>query len=144
MAKIKILTVRQIITLPSGFHPDGGNLYLRVRGTGSRSWVFRYKIAGKVFELGLGPVANRSLSQARDLAAKMRTVLSDGRNPAELVRMKRGPTDRTFKDCALELIKSKRSGWRNAKHAQQWKNTLDQYAYPSIGDKLPVKYRWRM
>jgi len=46
MAKIKILTARQVTTLLSGFHPDGGNLYLRVRNTGSRAWVFRYKIAG--------------------------------------------------------------------------------------------------
>ena len=139
MAKIKILTARQITTLSAGFHPDGGNLYLRVRDTGSRSWVFRYKIAGKVIELGLGPIANRSLSQARDLAAKMRTALADGKNPAPLVRVKHDPTVKTFKDCALELIKSKRSGWRNAKHAQQWENTLAQYAYPSIGDKQPAE-----
>ena len=139
MAKIKILTTRQITMLTSGFHPDGGNLYLRVRKTGSRSWVFRYKITGKVFELGLGPIANRSLSQARELATKMRTALADGNNPAELVRMKRDTTAKTFRDHALELIESKRSGWRNVKHAQQWENTLAQYAYPYIGDKLPAE-----
>ncbi len=138
MAKIKILTARQVTTLLLGFHPDGGNLYLRVRNTGSRAWVFRYKIAGKVIELGLGSVANRSLSQARDLAGKMRTALAEGTNPAALVQVKRDPTAKTFKDCALELIESKRCGWRNAKHAQQWENTLEQYAYPSIGDKLPA------
>lgn len=85
MAKIKILTTRQITTVPSGFHPDGGNLYLRVRDTGSRSWVFRYKIAGKVIELGLGPIANRSLSQARDLAARMRTLVFSLLNPLRRV-----------------------------------------------------------
>ena len=73
MAKIKLLTVRQIDTLPTGFHSDGGNLYLRVRDTLARSWVFRYKLAGKVIELGLGPVADRSLAQARELAGRMRT-----------------------------------------------------------------------
>ena len=45
---------------------------------------------------------------------------------------------KTFRDCALELIRSKRSGWRNVKHAQQWENTLAQYAYPRIGAKLPA------
>ena len=30
----------------------------------------------------------------------------------------------------------KRPGWRNAKHAQQWRNTLDTYADPLIGDLL--------
>ncbi|MDH3461675.1 MAG: site-specific integrase, partial [Burkholderiaceae bacterium] len=30
----------------------------------------------------------------------------------------------------------KAPGWRNAKHADQWRNTLATYAYPSIGDML--------
>jgi len=138
MAKIKLLTAREIGTLPPGFHSDGGNLYLRVRDSNSRSWVFRYKLAGKVIELGLGPIADRSLLQARELAGRMRTELADGKDPATVVRVKRDPTAKTFKDCAKELIESKRSGWRNAKHAQQWGNTLEQYAYPTIGNKAPA------
>lgn len=137
MAKIKLLSARQIDTLPTGFHSDGGNLYLRVRDTGGRAWVFRYKLAGKVVELGLGPVADRSLAQARELAGRMRTALADGKDPAALVRVKRDLAAMTFKDYALALIDSKRSGWRNVKHAQQWANTLDQYAYPTLGGKLP-------
>ena len=54
MAKIKLLGARQVETLPAGFHSDGGNLYLRVRESGTRAWVFRYKLDGKVIELGLG------------------------------------------------------------------------------------------
>jgi len=138
MAKIKLLTARQVNTLPAGFHSDGGNLYLRVRDTGGRAWVFRFKIAGKVIELGLGPVADRSLSQARELAGRMRTELADGRDPAPLVRVKRDPAAMTFKACAKGLIEAKRSGWRNAKHAQQWENTLEHHAYSTIGDKLPA------
>jgi hypothetical protein len=138
LAKIKLLTARQINTLPAGFHSDGGNLYLRVRDSGARAWVFRYKLAGKVIELGLGPMADRSLAQARALAGKMRTELADGRNPALLAKVKRDTKAKTFEDCALALIDSKRSGWRNAKHAQQWENILEQYAYPTIGDKLPA------
>ncbi|TRZ66032.1 MAG: DUF4102 domain-containing protein, partial [Rhodocyclaceae bacterium] len=125
MAKIKILTARQIDTLPSGFHSDGGNLYLRVRDTGARSWVFRYKLSGKVIELGLGPVADRSLAQAREAAAKMRTAVTEGKDPAPLAKVKRDPTATTFKDYAVALIESKSAGWRNVKHVQQWGNTLD-------------------
>jgi integrase len=138
MAKIKLLTARQINTLPTGFHSDGGNLYLRVRDTESRAWVFRYKLAGKVIELGLGPVADRSLSQARELAGRMRTAVTDGKDPAPLVRLKRDTGAKTFKDYAEALIEAKRSSWRNAKHVQQWGNTLETYAFPSIGDKLPA------
>ena len=138
MAKIKLLTAREIGTLPPGFHSDGGNLYLRVRDSNSRSWVFRYKTGGKVIEIGLGPIADRSLLQARELAGRMRTELADGKDPAALVRVKRDPTVKSFKDCALDLIESKRKGWRNTKHVQQWGNTLEQYAYPTIGDKAPT------
>lgn len=140
MAKtIHIIAPISVKTLPTGFHADGGNLYLRVKDTGARSWVFRYKQAGKVTELGLGSLSSRSQKQARDLAAAMRTALKEGKNPALLVKAKADPTAKSFKDCALALIESKRSGWRNVKHAQQWENTLEQYAYSKIGFKLPAE-----
>lgn len=139
MAKtIELITPISVKTLPTGFHSDGGNLYLRVKETGARSWVFRYKHASKVTEIGLGATTSRSLKQARDIASKMRTAIQEGKNPAPLAKAKSDPTAMTFKDCALGYINNKRSGWRNAKHAQQWENTLQQYAYPSVGAKLPA------
>lgn len=136
MATIKLLSARQVDTLGEGIHKDGGNLFLRIRG-GSRVWVFRYKAAGKPIVIGLGATNARSLAQARELAAKMRTEIADGKDPALLVRIKKDTAGKTFKDCALALIESKRMGWRNAKHAGQWEATLMQYVYPVIGDKLP-------
>lgn len=131
-----LLSPISIKSLPTGFHADGGNLYLRVKDTGARSWVFRYKQSGKVTELGLGSTNDRSLKQARELAGRMRTAIKDGKNSAPLVRTEADPTAMTFKQAALAYIESKRSEWRSAKHAQQWENTLEQYAYPSIGHKL--------
>jgi integrase len=139
MAKrIGLLAPRQVDTLNAGFHADGGNLYLRVKDTGARSWVFRYKLKGKVKELGIGSKDDRSLAQARDLAGKMRTALADGRDPVELLN-RRDAKALTFADYAKELIESKRAGWKNAKHAQQWENTLKGYAFPVIGAKLPAE-----
>jgi hypothetical protein len=43
----------------------------------------------------------------------------------------------TFDQCAAAYIDAHRSGWKNAKHAAQWENTLAAYARPLIG-KLPV------
>lgn len=43
----------------------------------------------------------------------------------------------TFDDCAAAYIEAHRGGWRNAKHAAQWLNTLSTYASPVIG-ALPV------
>ncbi len=45
----------------------------------------------------------------------------------------------TFEQCAQDLLEAKRSGWKNAKHAQQWINTLRDYAFPVIGAKAPAE-----
>lgn len=129
------LTAREVDTLGAGFHSDGGNLYLRVKDTGARSWVFRYKIESKPVELGIGSRSERTLKDARKLAGEMRTALANGTSPAELLN-RRDPKAMKFEDYAKELIESKRPSWRNAKHAGQWVTTLECYAYPVIGKKL--------
>jgi integrase len=43
----------------------------------------------------------------------------------------------TFRECAEQYIESHRAGWSNQKHAKQWSATLNEYAYPVIGD-MPV------
>ena len=137
--KINKLSARQVDSLAPGFYSDGAGLYLRVRHAGSRSWVFRYTRHGKVREIGLGGVHSRSLAVARSLASDMRTSLTNGGDPATVVPERAGvPTATpTFRDCAAALIASKRPGWRNPKHAQQWAHTLRDFVLPHIGDKAP-------
>ncbi len=137
--KINKLSARQVDSLAPGFYSDGAGLYLRVRHAGSRSWVFRYTRHGKVREIGLGGVHSRSLAVARSLASDMRTSLINGGDPATVVPERAGvPTATpTFRDCAQALIASKRPGWRNPKHAQQWEHTLRDFVLPHIGDKAP-------
>lgn len=38
-----------------------------------------------------------------------------------------------FDQCAKTYIETYRAGWRNAKHVQQWMNTLATYVYPTLG-----------
>ena len=137
--KINKLSARQVDSLAPGFYSDGAGLYLRVRHAGSKSWVFRYTRHGKVREIGLGGVHSRSLAVARSLASDMRTSLTNGGDPATVVPERAGvPTATpTFRDCAQALIASKRPGWRNPKHAQQWEHTLRDFVLPHIGDKAP-------
>ncbi|AUH72475.1 tyrosine-type recombinase/integrase [Legionella sainthelensi] len=135
MAKIKVLTARDVSTKPNGFHADGANLFLRVRDD-SRVWIFRYKKSGKQISIGLGATHTRALSEAREIAALMRNAIANGKEPAEVL-VRNEPNAMTFKDSALALIESKKPSWRNKKHAQQWSNTLEQYVYQSIGAKFP-------
>jgi hypothetical protein len=44
-----------------GTYGDGGGLYLQVARGGTKSWILRYKRAGKTRHLGLGPLAVVSL-----------------------------------------------------------------------------------
>jgi integrase len=137
---------------PAVLH-DGGGLYLRVapnrkdrRGnerSGAKSWVFRFQLDGKRRDMGLGPYPDISLAEARRRASEHRTQRRDGIDPlnaktaqrqAQRLAVAKG---RTFRQCAAEFIEKNRAGWRNAKHRQQWENTLAGYAYPVIGD-LPV------
>jgi len=134
MAKLQPITISKLKT---GFHSDGDNLYIRVKDTGARSWVFRYKQSGKIRELGLGSFKDLPLSDARKLATKMRLAILEGVNPDTLLHRNK-PALKTFKQYAIEYINSKRVEWKNAKHAQQWQNTLATYVYPKIGNKQVV------
>ncbi|RFC37758.1 MAG: Integrase [Candidatus Nitrotoga sp. SPKER] len=130
------LAARQVDSLKEGFHADGGNLYLRVKESGARSWVFRYKIAGKVSEFGLGSKNERSLADARALAGAMRKAIVDGNDPAELLN-RRDSTAKTFQDYAAKLIEAMRPSWKSPGHTKEWETTLRRFAFPVIGFKLP-------
>ena len=140
------LTARQVATITKiGVHSDGRGLYLRVRPSG-RSWFYIGSLDGKRFELGLGPAVDVSLAKARDMAAKIRLQLIVGIDP--MSDRKRAAVDRkrtmagqeaaesakakvkTFGVFAKELVASIEHGFKNPKHRQQWRNTLETYAKP--------------
>jgi integrase len=127
---------------PAVLH-DGGGLYLRVSATGAKSWVFRFQIGGRRRDMGLGPFPDVSLAEARAKAAAYRNLRREGTDPIEAKNAERraqrlaGAKGHTFKDAAEEYVARNEAGWRNAKHRQQWRNTLITYAYPLLGD-LPV------
>lgn len=103
---------------------------LMVRDSGSRAWVLRYQIGGRRRDLGLGPYPEIGLARAREKALDARRLIVEGRDPiAERGRSK----FLSFKNAAEALIESKRPGWRNVKHAAQWRSTLATYAYPKLG-----------
>jgi integrase len=139
---------------PAVLH-DGGGLYLRSAAApkrfanddkppaGTKAWVFRYQIDGKRRDRGPGSYPDVSLADAREKAAALRRQCQDRVDPiaardatrqAERLEAAKG---RTFRACADDFIAKNKPGWRNAKHRQQWTNTLATYAYPLLGD-LPV------
>lgn len=143
------LTALAVKNADLGRHADGGGLQLLVKETGYRSWVFRFMLNGKSRDIGLGPAGpgGISLADARDLATSLRLKVKAGIDPLEERQKAEAVTKAakqaakvagvTFKAMAETHIAANRDSWRNAKHKQQWENTLATYAYPVIGE-LPV------
>ena len=126
------MTDRKAKTAGPGRHGDSAvkGLMLVVQPGGSRSWLLRYQVAGKRHDMGLGSYPDIGLSRARERAMDARRLIAEGRDP---IAAREPVLSLTFKAAAEALIESKRSGWRNAKHAAQWGSTLEAFAYPKLG-----------
>jgi integrase len=126
-----------------GYYGDGGGLILRVSDGGNKVWLYRYKANGRVREMGLGPIRDVSLAEARDAAREARRLRRTGIDPIDAKRDRKvaarvdAARAMTFSQCAAAYIESHRDSWSNAKHAAQWESTLRTYAYPVFGN-LPV------
>ena len=121
------LTATAITNLKTkGLHSDGGGLYVRVTGNGTKSWIFRYTSAGCTRDMGLGPYPTVTLGRARELAIECRRQRQDGRDPIKARAGERaaasleGLRATTFKACAEQLVSSHEIGWRNTKHRLEW------------------------
>ena len=67
--------------LKSGLYGDGGGLYLQVSDRKTKSWVFRFMIAGHARKMGLGDFDRVTLAQARQKAADAHLLALDGIDP---------------------------------------------------------------
>jgi integrase len=130
-----------------GMHPVGkvAGLYLQVTQSGSRSWILRVKVGDKRREIGLGAYPAVPLKEAHAKAQTERDKISAGIDPvlerraAESALKVAQASEITFAEAAKQFINSRSHGWKNAKHGDQWRNTLAQYAEPVIG-KLLVRH----
>ena len=136
VTKRNALVAAQIPNLPPGEHTDGQGLVLRVSDNGRRHWVLRTRFQGKAKNIGMGPYPGTTLKQARKDAEAARKMIADGHDPVsrrpEVREAARVPI---FIEAALRYIELNRPDWRNAKHAAQWRSTLETYAFSAIGDK---------
>lgn len=123
-----------------GYYADGGNLYLKVGQTGSKSWIFRFTKEGRTRDAGLGPYPTVTLLRARERAEHCRQLVLNGVDPinARLEEKKnQAPPAASFKACAEAYLANHEAGWRNPKHRDQWRSTLKTYVYPLLGS-LPI------
>ena len=147
------LSAALVRTAAPGRYCDGDGLYLLVKKTGGRFWVFRYKVAGgKLREAGLGRAGEARncvrLSEAREKASLLFRQVKLGIDPlaqrkAALAAATAAEQDEavrgvTFSNAASRYIDGHSSTWRNAKHRHQWARTLETYVDPIFGG-VPVR-----
>ena len=116
-----------------GFYTDGQGLYLKVDPSGAKRWVQRLVIQGRRCDLGLGSASMVSLADARETALENRKLARSGGDP--LAARRQADAVLTFEIAAQKVHDLHLPTWRNAKHGQQWINTLKTYVYPYFGKK---------
>ena len=117
-----------------GLHADGGGLYLRITDSGTKGWIFRFTREGRTRDMGLGTCADISLASAREIAEESRKRLKQGLDPIEArknaARENASADCVTFREAVECYITAHEPSWKNAKHRQQWGNTLEQLCRP--------------
>ena len=162
--RVTPLSAAKVRMAGPGRYADGDGLYLFVRrpaglpnaeatvaaATCPAFWVFRYVLGGHLREMGLGRARGTntvSLAEARVAASPLWRLVRNGKDPLEQRKAEAQAARATaqaaqaraitFRAVATFYLDAHEHGWRNAKHRQQWQNTLDTYAMPHMGD-LPV------
>ena len=140
--KVKEMSALEVGRLEAkGFYAVGGvpGLHLQVTGPGARSWVLRTKVGNRRPDIGLGGFPGVTLADARAAARKAKQSIWEGVDPVEQRKTARAlliaesAKRVTFEWCASEYINAHKAGWRNAKHGDQWTNTMRDYVSPVIG-----------
>ena len=126
-----------------GLYTDGGNLYLKVRGT-SKLWVFRYarsRFGGQGdAEMSLGPLHSLSLDDARKLAQRCRDQLRQHIDP---LKARKEAWDKqqleagknvSFEVCAEDYLRfmEKSRRWKDPDTRRAAKSMLVRHAYPKL------------
>ena len=133
MGKLTAMGVKNL-TEP-GRYSDGEGLILKLAAKGKGSWIVRIQANGKRRDIGLGTLADLPLGEAREAARALRKEMKAGIDVlAE--REKEALVIPSFRDAAKLVHEEHKAAWKNGKHQAQWINTLETYAFPTLGDKL--------
>lgn len=117
-------------------------LYMQLTPKAGRSWVLRATVGTLRRDIGLGGFPAVTLSKARDKARDARALIEGGIDPVEQRKANRAALvaaqrrGLTFAVAVDRCLAAKLDAFKNAKHRQQWENTLASYATPDLGAML--------
>ncbi|SED20219.1 Integrase [Rhizobiales bacterium GAS191] len=109
---------------------------------GQGKWILRFvsPVTGKRRDMGLGTYPEVGIADARRRGMEARQMIGGGKDPIEEREADRAARAAlagamTFEQAARQVHQGMKPGWKNPKHADQWINTLRDYAFPTIGKK---------
>lgn len=127
------------ITKSGRYFDHASGMHLWVKSPKQKYWILRYMANGKRQDMSLGSIKLVSLQEARKKALDAQIEISQGINPLSKKKaselqseLRKGQV--IFRDFALECVEAKKHEWRSNKHHDQWIYTLEEYAFPVIGD----------
>ena len=128
-------------------YPLQDGLYFTIKKSGAMSFGIRYQINGKTDYKGIGGYdkVHTTLGIARAKCEAYRVQIRQGINPKieeqqefDLKQSAKAIAeqlkDSTFAKYAYQHIMNLEPSWTNAKTSAQWRSSLEQYAFPVIGD----------
>jgi integrase len=117
---------------------------------GQGKWILRFvsPVTGKRRDMGLGAYPGLGIAAARKAAIEAHELIAIGSDPIDVRRRAEEETRThsavpTFRETAERVHAAVKPGFRNAKHADQWINTLADYVFPAIGDRPVTELRAR-
>jgi integrase len=143
MGTSKKLSAKRVesVTEP-GRYGDGDGLWLQVTKIGdntTKAWIYRFMLDRRARHMGLGAFPLFGLADARKRRDDAAKLIADGIDPIEHRNAQKAAIAAenakalTFKECGEDYIEAHKSGWKSAKHEEQWRATLETYVYPVIG-----------
>ena len=134
MSTKKNLTTQYLNSaLSPGRYYDKGyfGLHLHVRKTGSKAWVQRTTLNKKYIDIDIGGYPKIKLSDARQIAFSNKLKAESGIDPR--IKAPAPQEIPTFAEIAEGEINRIQKESKNEKHKNQWRSTLERYAYPTLG-----------
>ena len=141
MRALSRLSAAKVKNCPAGKFADGGGLWLHKRRDGGAQWFLRVTIAGRRREIGLGPLSDVSLKEARAAAERWRKIAAEGRDPIhERERLKRETAAQrpTLATVAHEAFEARKAQLKGDGKAGRWFSPVELHLLPKLGH-MPIE-----
>ena len=121
---------------------DGGGLML-VRSATGQKWTYRYMLAKRRRDMGLGAYPDVSMAEARKERDKWAAVLQTGIDPIternrraeEVERLAQVSAGPTLSELVAKVFESRKASLRGAGERGKWMSPLDVHVLPRIGNR---------